>query len=256
MLDGGADPSSVPGVPGQVKERDALRRKAGAVAMWSRTYGWIRKRWILIRRTPIYGWTKKQSGRFVGATACFLAISVILRRYLLKDNNEAILATTALIILWYTVETWGLRWQMVLQNEIAIRPVVIATIEIRPSPGIHTYADQLVLRNIGRGPALFVQPTEMENAKVDDTRFVARFGRIDCIEAGKDATVEANAYAVWSEGEKHITNFVANLKPGPSKETYDVSITYEDIKGREHFSVVRMGKGGIKLLEHGKKSIS
>ena len=71
-------------------------------------------------RRPISGWTSKQWVRMLFALVFFVGVWIGLR-YILCDKNEAILATTALILLWYTVETCALRWQMVRQNELTIR---------------------------------------------------------------------------------------------------------------------------------------
>ena len=47
-------------------------------------------------------------------------------------------------------------------------------------------------------------------------------------------------------------DFIANLNPQTADKGYDVTISYEDINGQKRESVVRMGKGGIRLLSHGK----
>src|SRR5262245_36247423 len=69
-------------------------------------------------------------------------------------------------IVWYTVETFGLRRETVRQNGIAVRPLVVTNIEYRqisvfPAPIVGT---QVVMKNIGKGLALFVQ--------IDDTTLV------------------------------------------------------------------------------------
>jgi len=70
---------------------------------------------------------------------------------------------TGVAIVCYTVETFCLRRETVRQNEIAVRPFVVANIEYRkissfPAPII---GPQLVMKNIGRGLALFIQIDDM-----------------------------------------------------------------------------------------------
>ncbi|MGH7773976.1 MAG: hypothetical protein ACREQA_17270, partial [Candidatus Binatia bacterium] len=165
----------------------------------------------------------------------------------------AVLWSTGLVVLWYTVETHGLRLEMVRQNEMAIQPLVVATIEEkweqRTAP---TARDCVVLKNIGRGTALYIQPAEIEFEKVSGGRFVARFERIDYLEPGKDAVSEVNWRGEFQEGASEPIDFVSNLKPYLATRTYDVRISYEDINGQKRESIVRMGKGGIRLLDHGK----
>src|SRR5712691_6619831 len=69
-----------------------------------------------------------------------------------KNLSNVIYWLTGLIVLMYTVETLGMRLEMVRQNELAIQPLVIAVIWGHPDE-----SRQLMLRNIGRGPALSIR---------------------------------------------------------------------------------------------------
>ncbi len=198
------------------------------------------------------GWPKDLWIRFAVVTAIFLAIPgwAYWKGY---NINNALILATGLVLLLYTIETQGMRLQMVRQNEIAIQPLLITTIERRPIvPGAEHEA-QVILRNIGRGTALFINVKDIEETTLGDWHFVAKFKTIDYIEAGKDAAVDVGLQIV-SEGEADVKalDFVANLNPEWAKKGYDVTISYEDINGQKRESVMLMGKGGIRLLRHGK----
>jgi len=86
-----------------------------------------------------------------------------------------------------------------------------------------------------------------------DGRFVVKFEKIDCIEPGGEAAAGVGHYGE-EEGKRdvRISDFIPSLDPRLATKTYDIPISYEDINGQRRQSVVRMGKGGIRLLRHGK----
>lgn len=137
---------------------------------------------------------------------------------------------------------------------MAIQPLVVATIKEKSEQRIApTAKDCVVLKNIGRGPALYIQVNEIEFEKFGSGRFVATFEGIDYLEAGKETVAEVKWQGEFdSEGASRPIDFVSNLKPQSARQSYDVFMSYEDISGQKRQSVVRMGKGGIKLLRHGK----
>ena len=76
--------------------------------------------------------------------------------------SDGIYIGTGIAVVWYTVETYYLRREMVRTNEIAVLPLVVVGVEQVPVPGVAvgaTFARKVILRNIGKGPALFVQLT-------------------------------------------------------------------------------------------------
>ena len=198
------------------------------------------------------GWSKELFIRFAVIVFLFIAFPSIAYWKGYSVNNFLILAT-GLVLLLYTIETQGMRLQMVRQNEIAIQPVLISTIELRPTGPTGEIRDQVVLRNIGRGTALFINVKDIGQATLGDWDFVAKFVPIDYIEAGKDSVVDV-ALQIVSEGEPDVEalDFVPVLNPKWANKRYDVTISYEDIDGQKRESVVLMGKGGIRLLKHRK----
>lgn len=196
------------------------------------------------------GWSKRQGVVFFVGVLAFIILPALLGRFG-ADVGNVILWLTGVVVLLYTAETQGLRLEMVRQNEMAIQPLVIATIEARTEQRTApTSVNRLILKNIGRGTALYVKVKEIGFEKVMGGYLMARFENVDYIEPGKDAAIDA----MWRgefEGEDPSTSrdFTANLDPRVAQKTYDVIILYEDISGKQHKSVVRMGKGGVRLLK-------
>jgi hypothetical protein len=154
---------------------------------------------------------------------------------------------TAAYLLAYTYETYGLRVQMIRQNEISIRPLLITSIEL----ATNTRPDILVVRNIGRGPALFVQIDDIP-ILVDDSpeSLVVKFEVVDYIEPQTSAITQAGFFS--KDGDKFAKHFdfLPNLNPKYAKEKIEVTLRYEDVDGASRFSVMQMGKPGIRLLLH------
>jgi hypothetical protein len=65
---------------------------------------------------------------------------------------------TGIAVLWYTVETYYLRHETASHNAIVIQPVLVTDIGYHKVPnGTVTGIETMFLRNIGQGPALYVQ---------------------------------------------------------------------------------------------------
>jgi len=147
----------------------------------------------------------------------------------------------------------GMRLEMVRQNEIAIQPLVIATIEEREVQRRTIGTENvLVLRNIGRGAALFVEIKDVEFAELEGQRYVMKFDTIDYIEPGGDRRAQPNIF----RGHEQTASaaYVSHLDPRYAIQSLTLNIVYEDINGQRRESAVKMGKGGIRLLRHGKVS--
>lgn len=203
------------------------------------------------------GWSKALWKRFGAVALPVVGIPLALNRLIDLSLTAGFTAMTALLLLAYTLETQEMRREMVRQNEIAVQPLLHARVDIQELEGGRLYRKAVILRNIGFGPALFVRPQEIRDAKAAHTgvRFVARFSPVDCIEAREEAATDVTLKAdVGEEGEIDLGDFIASLDPrsATATSTYDVTIAYQDLSGQERESVVRMGKGGIRLLHHGK----
>src|SRR5262245_55658362 len=76
--------------------------------------------------------------------------------------STAVLASTLVAFIWYSVETLGMRRELIRQNSITIRPLLMTRIEQREDPDrARNFVDKVVVRNIGQWPALFVRIEEL-----------------------------------------------------------------------------------------------
>lgn len=76
--------------------------------------------------------------RFFMLASLILLVPLTLQHIWDLDLLVGVTGMTALILLWYTIETQGMRLEVVRQNEIAILPLVILSIELRPVEGRST----------------------------------------------------------------------------------------------------------------------
>jgi hypothetical protein len=135
----------------------------------------------LKKLSAVLGWSTRQWVLFGLVLSVFIAITLLALATGISDSslNNWLLLLSGVVVLLYTVETQGLRLEMVRQNEIAIQPVVIALIEERSGETVseNRFRAQVVLRNVGRGTALFIklQDVTLTDPAGDRVRFVARF---------------------------------------------------------------------------------
>jgi hypothetical protein len=137
--------------------------------------------------------------------------------------------------LWYTIETEASRRQLVLANELAVRPLLVASID-----GLWT--DQLVLKNLGNGPALFVRVRDLQLGAEATVQF-----DVKAVVAAEDSVVVAPSAQIQGGTTDWGAAAIANLKPS-APDPHDVVIDYEDLNGRRRSTTMRMGQGGIRLL--------
>lgn len=169
--------------------------------------------------------------------------------------SDGIVFATGLILLWYTIETRSMRLEMVRQNDMAVRPLLVTSIEIvteematwsgrSGTTLIPFHSEGLVIHNVGRGPALSVHIEDMVDGLLRVT-----FDAVDVIPAEAAEPARATVYVEDVKADDTLTAFVASLK-ATSNQTYRLTVRYRDVTGKPHFSVMQMGKGGARLLEH------
>ncbi len=199
----------------------------------------------------VVGWSNRQ------AIVClvFLYLFIVLPFFLEGVSlNNVLLWLTGVMLLLYVVETHGLRLETIRQNEAAIQPLVIATVEERPQEGRGlTPHPCIVLRNLGRGPALCVLVDAIQGESGRNGRLTVSFQVIDYIEPGHDKVAGVN----WRdqnerEGAGESRDLDLNLDLRQANRTYNLTIIYEDIDKNPYESVVQLGKGGFRLLRHGR----
>lgn len=207
-------------------------------------------------RGLVASWTRDQWWYF-GIFGVLLVLGPVIAYRAGGNVANAIYWLTALVVLAYTVETYGMRREMVRQNELAVQPVIIVLVELRQRSIAPTlaYGPEVFLRNIDRGPALFIRMPDVNlTDPIGEVQFVAHFETPDLLEVGKEAVVKATmTYITQVPGPNpRRLDFVASLNPETAAETYQVAAYYDDIGGQTYESVMQMGKGGITLLRHGK----
>jgi hypothetical protein len=149
---------------------------------------------------------------------------------------DGIYIGTGVAVVWYTIETYYLRRE-------GVRPLIISRIEQWDS-GTGESRDVLVLRNIGRAPALFVQVADIQ---FKEKELRVEFATVDIIEEKHGQ--EANSQPYFGDA-KVLDTFLPNLDPRYANRTHQITITYEDVNGGRHKSVMQMGKAGTRLLSH------
>jgi hypothetical protein len=174
----------------------------------------------------------------IGTAVATVLIGVVYRCWGKDEATLAVYWLTAIIVLAYTYETHGMRREMVRQNEIAIQPLLVTSVAPAEVKEDYRY-EALIVHNIGRGPALFVRIDPIAIAEGHNIDFEV----VDYVEAGKSAPTTA------TYGGR--MDFIASLNPKTASRIHRVTLRYEDINKRERYSVMQMGKDGIRLLDHG-----
>jgi hypothetical protein len=151
---------------------------------------------------------------------------------------------TGVAVLWYTVETYYLR-------RATVMPIVVARIQSHPVGHVAgigaTYAQKVVLQNVGKSAPLFVQVLDFDHDVTEGNVVTYKHIQgVDVIEAGEAAPVESVGYLGQTEAYDTLVPF---LKP-TAPRTLQITIRYDDIDGGKHESVMQMGKGGIRLVRH------
>jgi len=195
--------------------------------------------------------------RLTGTVAAVFLVAPLVAKIVGLTVGDGVLWGTGVVILLYTYETYQMRRELVRQNEIAIQPLVLATVETRQLT-LNTYGRQVVLRNIGRGPALHVHVDDFQHIPDGEGEWLLRIPPADCIEPGGEA-VRGVIQVARRKGEEvyrgadRDRGFVGVLDPDSANKTYEIIVRYEDIAHRKYWAKVQMGKGGIRLLDHGQE---
>ena len=206
----------------------------------------------------------------VGSALFFVALPFGVRA-VGGNFTDGVLMGTGIAIVWYTLETLDLRRETsklreeaerqnvtasaqkkiaLEQADRAIRPLLVTRIEdVRP-PGSPLPAEKCVLRNIGHGPALFIEVQAFKVNVWTKGDWLVEVGPVDLVEPGKFAEL---LLMPQGEGQKpNSVEIVNSLREAPGRATgnYEVVIYYEDVQKRQFTSVMQMGMDGTKLVDH------
>ena len=197
-------------------------------------------------KLPWATWTREQWWYF-GTFSALLILwpGIVYLRSSAASSNAVIYWLTALIVLAYTVETYGMRREMVRQNELAreqaeaaITPLMVVRIEEQNGSA------HMMLRNIGHGPAFWVEVEEFSVDIFQKGPARANIAPVDVVEAGKAERAIFTPRPGGPAGSEVEHSLSLRVATGD----YDIIIKYEDLRGRRLRSVVRMGKSGTRLL--------
>jgi hypothetical protein len=109
-------------------------------------------------------------------------------------TDVAVLWLTGVAVAIYTMETQRMRLELVRQNEMAVRPLIIATIAVEESQGIaQTVRKFIAVKNIGRGPALFLQAEDITVSDDESREYQLHFKPIDHLTAEESEELVVDA---------------------------------------------------------------
>ena len=138
-----------------------------------------------------------------------------------------VLLITGGFVCWYTIETARLRRQMVRQNEISLRPVIVPMFEEGPNQNVFK------LRNVGAGCAFNVRVQPIKRVFGENTShqipYETKFYPLDYLAAGEVAEMR---WTVFSNGAPIHEKFLEN-KFFPTRVTSSliIVIAFDDVEG-------------------------
>jgi hypothetical protein len=206
----------------------------------------------LIRRFfEAIGWSDRQWLVFwvVLAIVMLVPVGMMFFGWKLSSLNDVLIWLTGIVVLVYTIETQGLRFEMVRQNEMALKPFLVLFVKGNP------WQRQLVLKNIGQGAALFVRIEDVLLGKVVGDLAamrdrvvggVATFTQYNYIESGEEAGVQALCATDPRAGRINL-DFLPSIDPDKAQDNYEMTIHYQDVEGRPYQTHMRIGKDGVEI---------
>jgi len=146
--------------------------------------------------------------------------------------QTAVLAATAALVWWYTRETALLRKEMVRQNRLALRPIVVPEFSVDNSQAPPTL--QLTLSNVGHGCASNIRllPLSVPDEYLKQMNFPpaqVHFSETAYLAGGGKAEV---SFRLISEGKalphSVFREFFFPLYPGPE---VNLVVSFSDVEG-------------------------
>jgi hypothetical protein len=190
-------------------------------------------------------WIRAPSHKFVLLSALGIILGAGLKLAGLT-TSDAIYAVTGAVVLWYAVETQAMRREIARQNTLSVQPLLITEV------GRVGNEEKILIRNIGRGPALFVDVDDVDLLAHEGLPGnVAHFASIAFVEA--NTYVPLNGAVVDQDDPKQRPtplDAMAYFMPIFADLNYDVTLRYSDLLGSRHTTVMHMGKDGISLKTH------
>ena len=215
---------------------------------------WLHSRFRAGEYMAAFNWFKWSSRQWCLFLPFAAALILLLPRDLNLTLDKWFLWLTAFLVLLYTVETQGLRFEMIRQNEMSVEPVIIATFQTKAVQKIaSTFGEVIVLRNIGRGPALYIKVDNeaILTRELGNNWYISNIGTIDFIEPGGEVIISPTLRNPEQQSPEANTPHISKVRQ-KGDPTVVVKIRYEDIGGTKRESLIQMGDGGPKLIKHGR----
>src|SRR6266850_178377 len=212
-------------------------------ARWTLIYVWLSKRWKYLK--------------YLIVTAGILLLTLIcyggIRWYgqtldTAGAIQSAIYLATAIILAVYTLETYGVRQQMVRQYELELHPLVITTLRDNRDRNLSNPQQTLCVKNIGRSAALSIQVASLQLPGSGSACVEVAFDRIDCLEPGVERTIRprAGAHATVTVGHHDdqrgtLGNFdlIRALSRFAAQKNASMVIRYADVNNGSHKSIMQ-----------------
>lgn len=150
-----------------------------------------------------------------------------------------VLAITAWLVWRYTIETAALRKEMVRQNNLSLRPLVLPEFR-RDEHG----KLQFWVRNVGNACAVNVEISPRKIADPKGGPFEVRFQRCSFLPSGKDNLME---FSTWLGGSPYNSNDPGGYYPPfpsqPLGKTEESTISFSDVEGQRYRIVITIHPG-------------
>jgi hypothetical protein len=148
--------------------------------------------------------------------------------------SPCLIFLTLLAIVWYSLETRGLKVQMIRQNELTLRPRLI----------VYAVAGtRFRVKNIGNGAALDTWVEDYLLALPGEVCIRYSFKCQNLLESGEDRLldIETDVGEYTSIARAHA---LSQLQPISAPRALDIKLHYKNVNGKEYSKdTARIGKG-------------
>lgn len=162
----------------------------------------------------------------------------------LESVTSIILIFTLCAIIWYAIETRGLKKETarlaeesVKQTELSLRPFVVISYDEREG--------KFKLINFGNTPALSVKIDDVTLIETEGLRFNYVFPKIDFIPQQGKIDITNIKKKINDEISETDTFDLGALVPRVAQRTFKVLIRYKNIQGDEYVAEGKVGEGAF-----------
>lgn len=162
--------------------------------------------------------------------------------------STVVIILTLIVLVFYTIATFGLRKTAIKQTELSVRPFIVIDV-FKDSAGL---SQRLVYKNIGHGPAIDIQTEPF-----DKETYFLKFNSYGLIEIGETKNLNPRG-----EGKDTLSNgLIQSVQtPGFTPKDLDerdssldlvLTIHYKNIEKVAYKTKVKINRNGISIQETG-----